>query len=261
MLIPVAVTTTSPRPRVTTVFMWTMPVRSARGASAGAAAVVFATGLDSPVSADSSTSSEWATTMRPSAGTRSPASTSTTSPGTSPGAATSVATPSRRTRAVATSICRRAARLRSARCSWTKPSTALTSSTMAMTTVSLRSPTSPASTAAPTSTMIRRLRNWSTNTCQGERRAASASSFGPLAANRAATARSSSPRAGSTPRRWTTSAAATCQGCSAEVGPTGSAAVGSYGVVAVSSMGGCLLSWWWSEGLSRLAAGAAGLSP
>ncbi len=54
---PVPVTKSSPRPRVTTVFMKAIDARSAMGASAGAGSRVFATGSDSPDSAASSISS------------------------------------------------------------------------------------------------------------------------------------------------------------------------------------------------------------
>ena len=80
---PVAVTRISPVPRVTLVFMYAMSTRSPSGVSAPAtASICLGTGRLSPVSADSSISSVAAFNSRPSAGTRSPASTSTMSPGT-----------------------------------------------------------------------------------------------------------------------------------------------------------------------------------
>ena len=161
---------TSPRPRVTTVFMKTRFVRSASGRSPARASVVLATGVDSPVRVDSSTSMPGPPRIRPSAGTRSPASSSTTSPGTRSTASTSTTRPWRRTRARATSIAFSAARLRSARTSWRKPSRALMTRTTPMTTMSLTSPTSPASTAAPMSTTISRLRNWSNRIAQRDGR-------------------------------------------------------------------------------------------
>jgi len=82
--IPVAVTTNSPEPRVTSVFRYTMSVRSPSGVPApGTVCVSLAAGRLSPVSADSSISSVAALTSRPSAGTTSPASIETISPGTS----------------------------------------------------------------------------------------------------------------------------------------------------------------------------------
>jgi len=99
--IPVAVTTNSPVPRVTEVFMYTMSVRSPSGMSASPTrAVPFETGRLSPVSSDSATSSVAARSSLPSAGTTSPASIETTSPGTSCSAGISATWSSRRTRAV-----------------------------------------------------------------------------------------------------------------------------------------------------------------
>src|SRR5829696_8268248 len=90
--IPVAVTTISPRPRVTEVFIYAMQMRSPSGTSSpGTGSVALATGRLSPVRAASSISRVAATQMRPSAGTRLPASISTTSPGTSPSASISIA--------------------------------------------------------------------------------------------------------------------------------------------------------------------------
>ena len=67
--IPVAVTTNSPAPRVTLVFMYTMSVRSPSGVPAPATgSVPLATGRLSPVSADSPASSVAAFSSRPSAG-------------------------------------------------------------------------------------------------------------------------------------------------------------------------------------------------
>ena len=85
----------------------------------------MSTGALSPVSAASSISSVAATTRRPSAGTRFPASNNTMSPGTSSAASISTAAPSRRTRAMSFNIFSSAARLASAFASWRRPSTAL----------------------------------------------------------------------------------------------------------------------------------------
>ena len=103
--IPVAVTTNSPAPRVTLVFMYTMSVRSPSGVPAPATgSVPLATGRLSPVSADSSTSSVAAFSSRPSAGTISPASIATMSPGTSCPAGISASWPSRLTLALMITI-------------------------------------------------------------------------------------------------------------------------------------------------------------
>jgi hypothetical protein len=90
--IPVSVTTSSPRPRVTDVFMYAMQMRSPSGTSSPATgSICLATGRLSPVSAASSISRVAATKTRPSAGIRFPASTRTTSPGTSSSASISTA--------------------------------------------------------------------------------------------------------------------------------------------------------------------------
>ncbi len=99
--IPVDVTTKTPVPRVTFVFMYTMSVRSPRGVSGPSTdSTPFDTGKLSPVSADSATSSVAADSRRPSAGTRSPASMDTMSPGTSSSAGICTNSPSRCTRAL-----------------------------------------------------------------------------------------------------------------------------------------------------------------
>ena len=98
---PVAVTTNVAEPRVTWVFWNTRFVRSPSAVSpAGSVVRSLATGALSPVSAASCTSRVAEVTMRPSAGTTSPASISTTSPGTSVVESTSSTSPDRRTRAL-----------------------------------------------------------------------------------------------------------------------------------------------------------------
>ncbi len=100
--LPVAVTMNTPLPWVTGVFMNTMFERSPGARSpAGRGPVSFAAGVLSPVNDDSSTCREMAVTTRPSAGTWSPALSSTTSPTTSWSAGISRSIPSRLTRVVA----------------------------------------------------------------------------------------------------------------------------------------------------------------
>ena len=104
--IPVVVTTKTPVPRVTFVFMKTMSVRSPSGVSGDSTlSTPFDTGRLSPVSAASAISSVAADSNRPSAGTMSPASTCTMSPGTSCSAGICRSSPSRRTRALMIIIC------------------------------------------------------------------------------------------------------------------------------------------------------------
>ncbi len=148
---PVAVTTSSPLPWVTGVFMNAMLVRSP-GPSPSSVRVPasLAAGTLSPVSADSSICSEPATTIRPSAGTSSPAVTSTMSPTTSCSAGISASAPSRRTRAVASIIDFSAFIALSALPSWRRPTRALsrvrTSSRIAV----VHSPMAIETTAAAT---------------------------------------------------------------------------------------------------------------
>jgi len=106
------------------VFMYTMSVRSPSGVSAPATgSVPLATGRLSPVSADSSTSSVAAFSSRPSAGTISPASIATISPGTSRSAGISASWPSRLTLALMITIFCRAETAAVAFPSWCRPST------------------------------------------------------------------------------------------------------------------------------------------
>ncbi len=124
--IPVEVTTKLPEPRVTFVFMKTMSVRSPSGVSgASTLSTPFETGMLSPVSAASATSSVAADSSLPSAGTRSPASIDTMSPGTSSSAGICTSSPSRRTRALMIIIFCSAATASAALPSWRRPSTAL----------------------------------------------------------------------------------------------------------------------------------------
>ena len=99
---PVPVTTMTPLPCVTGEFMNAMLFCSPGARSLPAIGPAsLAAGTLSPVSADSSICRALALTMRPSAGTETPAASSTTSPTTSCSAGISASTPSRRTRAVA----------------------------------------------------------------------------------------------------------------------------------------------------------------
>ena len=109
---PVAVTTTAAVPRVTCVFWNTRLVRSPSTVSASSTLVAsFATGALSPVSAASWSSRVADVTIRPSAGTTSPASSKAISPGTSFVDSTSSTAPSRRTRACGTCNCASASTL------------------------------------------------------------------------------------------------------------------------------------------------------
>ncbi len=185
---PVAVTRISPRPRVTVVFMKTEQCRSPRGTPGAWGEVSFATGWLSPVRAASSTSRPVAAITRPSAGIRSPASTSTTSPGTIASVGTLASVPSRRTRAERASMRRRAAREASARFSWTKPMTALTSTTTMTTAGVLISPaTRKLTAAAPMRIRVRKFVNWAAKRRHAGTGGDSWMRFGPCSDRREAT--------------------------------------------------------------------------
>ncbi|CAH0293151.1 hypothetical protein SRABI128_03952 [Microbacterium sp. Bi128] len=125
---PVVVTRISPWPRVTFVFMNAMFRRSPMPTSCRPmVSVSFSTATLSPVRAPSSIWRVAARMIRPSAGTRSPASTTTMSPGTICSAGSSTTSPSRRTLAIAFIICPREAAASSALPSWWYPSHALNS--------------------------------------------------------------------------------------------------------------------------------------
>ena len=113
-----------------------MSTRSPSAASAATLSTCLGTGTLSPVRADSSISSVAARMIRPSAGTRSPASTLTMSPGTISSMGISASSPPRRTLALTTIIFWRAATLADALPSWFRPIAALSSvSRMSMTPV------------------------------------------------------------------------------------------------------------------------------
>ncbi len=153
---PVATTKPVARPCVTSVPLKAMLMRSPNGRSpAGKRSCIFSTVTDSPVSADSSTRS-WATSWsRRSAGTRLPASSSTTSPGTKCSVCTTCTwPPARRTVACGAAMRCKACKAWSARHSCQKPMAALSTTMSTMTSVSARSPISPDRTAAASSTKI-----------------------------------------------------------------------------------------------------------
>ncbi len=150
---PVPVMTRTPLPCVTGVCMNAMfdwsPGPS--GAS-GSVTASFAAGTLSPVRADSSIWSAWASMIRPSAGTWSPAEMNTTSPATSCSAGSSASAASRRTRAVAVIRDFSAFIALSALPSWRRPTIAFSSvSTMSRIAV-LHSAISRETTAAATRT-------------------------------------------------------------------------------------------------------------
>lgn len=191
--IPVAVTSIVAGPAATLVPEYSIEVAS--GTSGATVASFFSVRTDSPVRADSSTHSACASTRRPSAGTREPASRSTRSPATSSCEAIPAAPPSRTTPTVGIVMaCSEAIDL-SARYSWRNPIHAFSTTTPTMTSDSVTSPSAADSTAAAMSSriiadlscpsrMLARLTPWPRS-----------SSFSPSTSRRAAASSALSPRA------------------------------------------------------------------
>ena len=127
----------------------------------------LSTGTDSPVKAASSTLSELASIKRISAGTISPASNKTISPGTKSWGLTVMTLPSRRTRASGEAISLRASMASSALDSWTTPIMALSTTTRRMMTASCHSWLATKETAAAITRMIiMKSLNCSINFCK-----------------------------------------------------------------------------------------------
>ena len=149
---PVAVTRPRAVPCVTRVPDHSIDRRSPSGASAATGVVAFSTGTDSPVRMASCAARPRASITRRSAGTLSPASSRTMSPGTSVAPSTVTRRPSRKTAARGASICRIADMALSALPSWTKPMTALASTTARITPVSIQCCSVPVTTAVASRT-------------------------------------------------------------------------------------------------------------
>ena len=181
--------------------MKAMQIRSPSGTSSpGTGSVCLPTGRLSPVSAASSISRVAATTTRPSAGIRLPASTRTMSPGTTSCASISIACPSRRTRAIVFIIWASAATLSSALASCRRPITALSTVRPASrTVVPASSVTSAFTIAAPSRMICMKSWYWRTNALKPDSFLAPASLLGPWVRRRSAASEAVRPRAGSTP--------------------------------------------------------------
>ena len=152
---------------------------------------ILLAGTDSPVSAASSILSEADSKMRQSAGTESPASRITMSPGTNSLEGTEIWRPSRMTLEVAAVISCRASRASSALDSCTTPSTAFTMTTKRMMMTSAvwfspeAMPTKALMTAAQSSMMIMGSAIWAKNRFQSGVFFPSASLFRPYFSSRA----------------------------------------------------------------------------
>ena len=114
--------------------------------------VVLSAGTDSPVSAASSVRRFLTSASRRSAGTLSPDSSSTTSPGTSCSAGSMRVAPPRRVRASADSMLRIESSAFSARPSWMNPSSPLMTTTPRMIAASIHRPSIILVKPAPSST-------------------------------------------------------------------------------------------------------------
>ena len=101
---PVATTTPRPVPAAINVPLNAIEVRSPKEASFVTGAVAFSTAIDSPVNIASCTRRPLAASNRRSAGTLSPASSRTTSPGTNSAASMLIREPPRNTEACGASI-------------------------------------------------------------------------------------------------------------------------------------------------------------
>ena len=181
VLMPVSVITIVAVPRVTDVFWNSMLDRSPRAMSAPSSpAGSLPTGTLSPVRADSCASSVADSRMRPSAGTMSPASTCTTSPGTRSDAGRSVRLPSRITRACGTWRLASASTLARALSSWLVPITTL-SRTRAITTAAVEPcPITMLTTATASSIRVMGSASWPSAIRRTEGLASCCSVFGTV---------------------------------------------------------------------------------
>ena len=149
---PVATTTPPPWPPATSVPEYAIELRSASTTASPTAATSFITGTDSPVSSASSMVRLRKRMSRTSALTRSPASSSSTSPGTICSAAMPMRRPARRTEARGASMPAIAFIAFSARPSWMKPISALMITTAMITVKSDKCPSARDAAADASST-------------------------------------------------------------------------------------------------------------
>src|SRR6478672_2621260 len=212
-----------------------MSVRSPSGASVCVTvSALFATGMLSPVSADSATSSVAALSSRPSAGTTSPASIATTSPGTSCSAGTWTSSPPRRTLALTIIIFWSAATAAAAFPSWLRPRTALNRVR--------KSRTSPVPSScsgqmlpmpATSRTICIGSRYWRTNARQRGSPSVATNAFGPYCSSRFAASSEARPACVSTPSSPATSSPLNANHCLSSFAAWGAGAV----VAIVASLG------------------------
>jgi len=190
---PVCTTTTRPLPLTTEVPIRTTFAAAVISVAVSAKTACFSTGYDSPVSIAWLTKRSRASIMRPSAGTRSPAASDTTSPGTRSAIGTSRGCPSRQTVARTATVLRRRSTARPARYSCTKSSSTLISTISVMTTKLRTSPRKAETTDAASSTSTSGLRKRERNSRITARSRCGRSVFGPTAARRVAASASANP--------------------------------------------------------------------
>lgn len=170
--------------------------RCASGARSDTSAILFSTGNDSPVNAASSTSRLCDSTTRQSAGTMSPARSSTMSPTTIWSTGTETSRPSRRTSACTCTRASSCSPARPAERSCQKPSPPLAAMITKMIAPSAKSPNVIDNTVASIRMRTIGLANWATNRRRPRWRRVTSIRFGPSRASRRA---ASSPDNPSTP--------------------------------------------------------------
>ncbi len=181
---PVAMTTVFPLPSVTVVPAKTMLFISATWISFSMIFVCFSTGSDSPVRDASLTCSRNSSIILPSAGTLSPDSSITMSPGTTSLAKISLSSEFRKTRATGLSIFFKASIAFSALYSWVKPNNAAAITIANIVMASMTSPTNIDRTAAAKSIITNILVNCPARILNGEIFLGFSSSFNPYFFNR-----------------------------------------------------------------------------
>ena len=163
-----------------------LTLRVAAAVGPGSAPPALSTATDSPVSAASSTRNATPLMSTASAGTRSPCRSTTRSPGTSSATGRLTSWPPRTVRATGATSSSSARTARSAFSSWRTPSVVLTSTTRAMTRVSVRSWVAIVSTIAARSTRTRGSRTARSTRRQRGIGCAAGRLFGPKRRSRSA---------------------------------------------------------------------------
>ena len=277
--IPVAVTTIAPVPRVTAVFWNSMFERSPSAASAsGRAAAALPIGALSPVRAASCVSrvAEWM--IRPSAGTMSPASTCTMSPGTTSSAGTSATEPSRTTRACGTCMLASASMLARAFSSWRDPSTTFSRISSATMMPVDTWPMATLTTVTAISMMFIGSRSWASATAHTDGGASPVIWFGPRRASRSAASAPVRPASTSEPADATTSSASRAYGGSVSAAPSrcsghpssrrpahdpfiANRSAAEYSIRACHLRAGCRQRWWAAGTASIVGFASSGCRP